>query len=367
MLLTTTKDNLVFAINAALKAINPKSILPFYSCLKIETFQGQAIITGASLEMSVSCSIPVQVEKEGAILVPAKHFGEIIRRLPDTIIELSVTTGEELEIRYENSFFSLKTMSADSFPPLPTFGAGLDFSIEADTMKRMIKQTGFAASVDEIKAVFTGLFWEVEGDSLNIVSTDTHRMALAKGAIENKETQSKGQFIIPAKTAGEIARLLQDSPCRVQVEKNLVFFSFEQIKIHCRMLEGQFPNYRLVIPSQFSTELVFDVKAFYHCVERISLFALEGESTSSINMDVRENGEVVIHSRSAIGAGRETIFGEMQGATLQIAFNARYLADVFKVTEGESMEMKLSGALTAGIMRVPGEEGFLYLVLPMRV
>ena len=367
MLFTTTKDNLVFAINAALKAINPKSILPFYSCLKIETNQGQAVITGASLEMSISCSIPVQVEKEGAILVPARYFGEIVRKLPDTSIEISVTTGEEVEIRYENSFFSLKTMSADNFPPLPVFGEGLDFSVAPEVMKRMVKQTSFAASVEEVKAIFTGLLWEVDGDALSIVSTDTHRMSLSKGIIENQDKQAKGQFVIPAKIAGEIARLLLDSPCRVQVEKNLVFFSFEQIKIHCRMLEGQFPNYRLVIPSQFSTELVFDVKPFYHSVERISLFALDSEVTNSINLDVKENGEIVLHSRSEIGAGRETIKGDIKGDALQIAFNARYLADVFKVTEGERMEMKLSGPLTAGIMRVPGEENFLYLVLPMRV
>lgn len=366
MLITTSKENLITAINAVQKAINPKSIIPMYSCIKLEAKENTLTFTGASLDIGIECKIPVQVEREGSTLIPAKYLSDIVRKLPDVPITLDLSDSLEMTIRYERSYFTLKTMEVEDFPPLPTFKGGLDFQISSEILKKLVRQTSFAASADELKAVFTGLLWEVSGEEIGLIGTDTHRLAWGKGPIAIEDKEAKGSFIIPSKIAMEISRLIQDSPCHIQAEKNTVFFTFENIKINCRVLDGNFPNYRQVIPQQYVTTIQAESKKLRDSAERISLFALSNDSSNTINLKVSE-GALTIHSRSDIGFGQEEMEVEHNGEDLNIAFNARYITDVFKVIDGDKVIIQLSGQLSAGIMQDPGEKDFLYLVLPVRV
>lgn len=366
MLITTSKENLLAGINAVSKAINPKSIIPIYSCIKLEAKENSLHFTGASLDMGIQCVIPVQVSREGATVIPARYFGDIVRRLPDTPITLDLTDPGEMTIKYERSYFTLKTMAVEDFPTLPVFKGGLDFALSSENLKRMVRQTSFAASTDELKAVFTGLLWEIEGKTLRMVGTDTHRLSVSQGEIKIDGEEAKGSFIFPARTAMEIARLIQDEDCQVQVDKNIVYFTFENIKINCRMLEGQFPNYRQVIPNQFKTELQADAKTVQDSVERISLFAISGDTSNTIHLEVKDMA-MTIHSRSEIGFGKEEIPVEQNGEDMKISFNAKYLADVFKILDAEKVNISLSGPLSAGIIKIPENDKFLYLVLPVRV
>lgn len=366
MLITTSKENLLTGINAVSKAINPKSIIPIYSCIKLEATESSLHFTGASLDMGIQCVIPVQVSREGAAVIPARYFGDIVRRLPDVPITLDLSDPSEMTIKYDRSFFTLKTMTLEDFPTLPVFKEGLDFAVPSEHLKRMVRQTSFAASTDELKAVFTGLLWEIEGKTLRMVGTDTHRLSISQGEIKIDDAQSKGSFIFPARTAMEISRLIQDEDCRVQVDKNIVYFTFENIKINCRMLEGQFPNYRQVIPSSFKTEIQVDAKEIQDAVERISLFAISGDTSNTIHLEIKEMS-LTIHSRSEIGFGKEELAIQQQGEDMKISFNAKYLADVFKVLDTEKVNISFSGPLSAGIVKIPENEDFLYLVLPVRV
>lgn len=367
MLITTSKENLLAGINAVQRAINAKSIIPVYSCIKLLASGSTLTFTGVSLDMGIQCQIPVQIDQEGTAVIPARYFSDIVRRLPDVPITLDLKDTNEMTIRYEKSFFSLKTMPAEDFPPLPEFKGGTDFFITAETIKTMIRQTAFAASTDEMKAVFTGLLWEVEGNTLRMVGTDTHRLAFSQGTITvNHSESTHGTFIFSAKTASEISRLIQEEDCRVQVEKNMVFFTFENIKINCRLLEGQFPNYRQVIPSQFKTKIQANAKVLQDSSERISLFALSGDTSNTIHLEITENN-LMIHSKSEIGFGKEEIGIEKSGDDLKISFNSRYLTDAFKVLETDLITIEFSGPLSAGVMRIPDNDNFLYLILPVRV
>jgi DNA polymerase-3 subunit beta len=366
MRITTTKENLLVGINAVQRAINAKSIIPIYSCIKLATNGNVLSFTGASLDMGIQCQMPVQVEREGIAVVPARYLSDIVRKLPDVPITLDLNDHHEMSILYEKSFFSLKTMPAEDFPTLPEFKGNMDFSISAEVLKNMVRQTAFACSTDEMKAIFTGLLWEIDGDNLRMVGTDTHRLAWTQGKIKTTDISNNGLFIFPAKTAIEIARLIQEEDCRVQVEKNMVFFSFENIKINCRILEGQFPNYKQVIPAQSKTKIIADAKLLQNCVDRISLFSLSGDTSNTIHLEIFEQA-LTIHSRSEIGSGKEEISIEHQGEELKIAFNARYLTDVFKVIDESSIAIEFSGPLSAGVLRIPENNDFLYLILPIRV
>lgn len=365
MLITTNKENLLAGINAVQRAINAKSIIPIYACIKLQAKDNMLFLTGVSLDMGIQCTIPVQVKREGTAVVPARYFSDIVRRLPDVPLELDLHDGHEMTLRYEKSYFSLKTLPSEDFPLFPDFTGALDFSIEANVLKDMVKKTAFSASTDEMKAVFTGLLWEIEGDVLRMVGTDTHRLAWAQGQIKTIESL-QGQFIFSAKTASEIARLIQEEDCRVQVEKNTVFFTFENIKIHCRLLEGQFPNYKQVIPAQYKTKIQIQAKSLQDSVERISLFSLASDSSNTIHLEIKEQ-ELILHSRSEIGSGQEEIDVYQEGEDIKIAFNARYLNDVFKIMEDTPVTFELTGPLSAGVLKKSEDPHFLYLILPVRV
>jgi len=370
MLFTTSKENLNAAVNAVQKAINPKSIIPLYTCIKLDVRDNVAILTGAGLDISIECSIPVQMEKEGSALIPARYFGDIIRRLPDIPITLEHTESMEMTLRYEKSVFTLKTISADDFPSPDEFKGGLDFSISADILKKMVRQSSFAASADDMKGVFTGLLWEINGKELSIVGTDTHRLAWVKGQISNNEIinddEVKGSFIIPARIAVEISRLIQEESCHVQADNKTVYFAFDHTKINCHMLQGNFPNFRQVIPASFVTEVQVDNKLLRDAADRIALFSTMNDTSSTIHMEI-DDGMMSIHSRSDIGFGREEIPVRQEGEDMKISFNSRYITDVFKVIDGDEVNIRLSGQLSAGVMKEKEDESFLYLVLPVKV
>jgi len=366
MLFTTSKENLNSAMNAVQKAINPKSILPLYSCIKLEVKDGLAVFTGAGLDISIECSIPVQMEREGSVLVPAKYLGDIARKLPDIPITIEYSESMEMMIRYEKSVFTLKTIVSNDFPPFDSFTGGLDFSISAETLKKMVKQSSFAASADELKGVFTGTLWEINGEEISIVGTDTHRLAWVKGSVDIENKEAKGSFIIPARVANEVSRLIQEESCRIRADRNTVFFTFDNIRMNCRILEGSFPDFRQVIPKNFITSLKVESKLLRDAAERISLFSTSGESSSTIHLEVEE-GSLYLHSRSDIGFGREEFTVVQEGENIRIAFNARYITDVFKVIDSEEVDIRLSGQLSAGVMREKEDDHFLYLVLPVKV
>jgi len=384
MRITTSKESLNTAISVVQRAINQKSIIPLYSCIKLEVRGNVAVFTGTGLDTIIECSIPVQTEREGVALIPARYFGDIVRRLPDIPVTLEHSENLEMTIRYDKSVFTIRTMASDDFPSMEPYRGSLAFSVEPNTFKRLVRQSSFAASTDEMKAVFTGLLWEISGDEVSVVGTDTHRLAWTKGSIVREDQgnieDSKGKenndapddketnasFIIPARIAAEIARLIQSDDCIIRVEKNTVFFSFDQIKISCRVLEGTFPNYRQVIPGKFVTSIKVDSNLLRDTTERTSLFAASGETSSTIHLDI-EDGALSVYSQSDIGFGREEIEVLQDGDNLKIAFNARYLTDVFKVMEGEKTDMQFSGQLSACVMREEGDKNFLYLVLPIKV
>ncbi|MDR1193300.1 MAG: DNA polymerase III subunit beta [Peptococcaceae bacterium] len=367
MRLITSRENLLTAVNAASKAINPKSIIPVYAHVKLEAKDNNVILTGVNLESSIECAVPAQVEKEGSALIPAKLLGDIVRRLPEVSLTLETKDDAEIILRYENSFFTLRTQPDTDFPSLPSFKGGLEFSVEADALRKLIRQTFFAASLDDAKTIFTGLLWEIAKGELGIIGTDSHRLAWARGPAAAGDETVEGSFVIPARIASEVARLLQGEPCHIQADQNTVFFSFDQIKITCRLMEGIYPAFRDVIPTDFVTCLKADSRQLSNSIERVSLFAASNEQSSIINFDITDTGVMTLHSRSKEGYGQEEMAVEISGENLEIAFNGRYMSDMLKVTEAEKVEIKLSGKLSAGTMQAENDPLFLYLILPVRV
>ncbi|MFY9377237.1 MAG: DNA polymerase III subunit beta [Peptococcia bacterium] len=366
MKISATRENLLFGVSAVQKAVSTKNTLPILSCLKIEAKGGMLYFSATDLEIGIECHVPAEVIIEGVIVVPARYFSEIVRKLPNTTIVLNLVEENNLEIQYENSQLNLKTMNAADFPSLPDVTGENEIHMEAGVFRQMIKQTVFAAGTDEGRPLFTGILCEAEEDKLTMVGTDTHRLALRQG-LTKKSPSEKISFLIPAKILSELARLMVDDDeiCYISLTKNLACIIFANIKIICRLLEGQFPNYNQVIPTQYKSKLFGNTKNIQDAVERISLFTMSNDNSKTIQIK-SEGDQLIFSSQSDLGQGYEKVSVEADGDDVAIAFNSQYLLDVLKNVDCENISMEFTGSLSPCIVRPADNGNFLYLLLPVR-
>lgn len=366
MKVSATRENLLFGVSAVQKAVSAKNTLPILSCIKLEAKGGMLYFSATDLEMGIECHVPVEVFFEGTAIVPARYFSEIVRKLPDTTITLHLAGENDLQIMYENSQLNLKTLAAADFPNLPDVSGENEVQIQAQVLRQMIRQTVFSAGTDEGRPLFTGILCETEEDKLTMVGTDTHRLALRQGSLL-KSSEKELSFIIPGKILSELARLMIDDEeiCYLSLSKNIACIVVANIKIICRLLEGQFPNYRQVIPSQYKSKLYGKTKSLQDAVERISLFTMSNDKSKTIQVKVEEQ-QIIVSSQSDLGQGYEKINVEFDGEPVTIAFNSRYVLDVLKIIESEKVSLEFTGSLSPCIIRPAESTNFLYLLLPVR-
>lgn len=366
MKITATKENLLYGVSAVQKAVSTKNTLPILSCIKIEAKGNMLYFSATDLEMGIQCHVPGEVIYEGIVVVPARYFSDIVRKLPDSSITLQLVGDNDLVIQYENSQMNLKTFPAADFPNLPDVKGDEEINIKTDIFRQMIKQSVFAAGTDEGRPLFTGILCETGEGKLRMVATDTHRLALKQGEVV-KTTDKLSSFIIPAKMLSELARLMfeDNEVCYISLTKNLASITVSNIRIICRLLDGQFPNYRQVIPTQYKSKIMLKTKSLQDAVERISLFTMTNDSSKTIQIKIEDN-KIVISSQSDLGQGYEQLSIEFEGDPVAIAFNSRYLLDVLKIMESDMLSLEFTGPLSPCIMRPAESENFLYLLLPVR-
>lgn len=348
------------------KAVSTKNTLPILTCIKIEAKENKVYFFGTDLEIGIQIHVPAEVIFEGVAIVPARHFTELVRKLPSTSITLQQMSESELSIQYENSQLTLRTLAAANFPALPEVKGEYEVLMKAALFKQMVKQTAFAAGTDEGRPLFTGILCEAEQDKIRMIATDTHRLALRQGVQQNNWEKAQS-FIIPAKMLSEIARLIYDEEeiCRLALTKNMCIFTIANMIIVCRLLEGQFPNYRQVIPSQYKSKVTVKTKSILDAVERIALFTAGSDNSNTVQLKLNEEN-MTVFSQSELGQGYEQLSVEQEGEDVNISFNARYLLDVFRTVDAEKVSLEFTGPLSPCVLRPVESENLLYLVLPVR-
>ncbi len=366
MKITITRSNLLTGVMAIQRAISTRSTSPILLCIKIDTRNGFVYFTATDLDISIECYVPAEVLVEGTAIVPARHFTEIVRRLPDAAVTMELLEEGLLSISYEESQLSIKTLPSADFPKIPEVTEGNKFELNTQVFKQMIKQTVFAASADEIRPLFTGILCEFEGDKFRLVATDTHRLAFRQINVDNK-SEEVVKCIIPAKILGELARLMyeDDETCCIIITDNLASFKHLNIRVVCRLLEGEFPNYRQVVPLEYNIKMKVNKKKLSEAVERISLFTQANDKSNTIGVKI-QGDTVVVSSQSEMGHGYELINTEKEGDDVNILFNSKYILDALRVLDEENVYFELTGAQSASIIRPDSATEFIYLLLPIR-
>lgn len=356
---------LMQAISIVQKSVSIKATLPILKGVCLEATGNTLKMVGTDLEIGIENSIDVEVLEEGSAVIDARLFGEIIRKLPDSLVEFTLLENNQINIKCENSEFNILSLSAADFPELPAIEEEYAFTIPQDLFRNMIRQTVFATSQDESRPILTGVLMEIENGALNMVALDGFRLVLRKGRIESRYNY---KAVIPAKTLNEVSRVMSidaDEPVHIVVTENHTLFTVGNTRIISRLLEGEFINYKQIIPKEYKSRVKINTRSLLSSIERASLLAKEGKN-NLVKFMIKDE-LIIITSNSELGKVQEKISINLEGADLEIAFNSKYFAEALKVIDDEEVYLDFTTNISPGIIKPVNNDNYIYLVLPVRV
>lgn len=372
MRITCAKDKLNHAVQTVQKAVAAKATLPILSGIYLAAQDGKLQLQATDYEIGISCTIDAQVAIPGRIVLSGRYFQELVKRLPGDTVELACSSEDRtIKITAGSSEFNLLSLPAEEFPVLkPLFDktSGITcFTIKDNVLKDLIKRTVFACAVEESRPIFTGALLELTEQDVRMVATNTHRLALKKSPAEGTANANL-KIIIPSKVLNELARLLtSELPVDVTIgwEKNKVAFSFEDVYLESRLIEGQYPDYNRVIPPDFGTTATLNTALFMDAVERVSLMAKDGEY-NIIKFQFNANELIITSNNPDIGKAYESIPITTVGTEIVIAFNVKYVTDILKNIGASELLFSLNTPLSPASLRPINDENYTYIITPVR-
>ena len=371
MKIVCEKEKLLKAINAVVRAVPTRTTMPILEGILIQTNKDQIKLTSYDLELGIEYNMECNVIEEGNTVVNSIMFSEIIRKLPDTDINIELNESSLLVIECEGSLYKLATMNPDEFPELPKIVVENSIETDQTILKNMIRKTIFAVSMEENRPIFTGCLFEVIDNSLNVVAIDGFRMGWVSNPLG--ETNNDFKAVIPGKTLNEVNKIILDSfdPIKIGVSKNQAIFEMENCKIVTRLLDGEFLNYASVIPTTWETRMRVNKQALQNCFERISLISassIEKEKKYPVKISI-EIGKVVISCTNQTGDAKEEIFTQTEGRDLEIGVNPKYFLDALKAIADEEVYISFGSNISPCVIK-PIEEttkDYTYMILPIRM
>ena len=367
MHITFPKANLQKAINVLQKVSQNKTSSNLPGAIYITTKNGQVELQGNDFELGIRLTIDGDIKEPGTLVVGSRYFQELIRKLPGDTIELyKPEDGNSLTITSGSSEFNLVTLHPDDFSLVEQIHDQDHVNIDSFAMKELIDLTNYAAATDEDRPVFTGALLEIKENEVSMVATDTHRMAVKKITIDEPATTPM-RAIIPTKTLAEVSRLLPtDNPAMINIiwNRTQIVFNFESIYIISRLIEGTYPEYEKVIPSQFDSSAVIDRREFAGAVDRVSLLAKD-ISYNVIRYDWAESNVTLSTQNTEIGMAKEDVAVEFKGTPFTISFNGRYISDILRHSTGDNIHLflKQNGPV---VIRQDNNPNYTYVVTPVR-
>lgn len=354
------------AIGTVSRAVSNRTTIPVLKGILLTARDDKLILTSSNLDMSIRKEIDAVVEEEGSAVATAKLLGEIIRKLPNETVFIE-DEGDVLSISTSSSSFQVLTLPADEFPETGKREEDDHTMVfDKEMFKSMVGRTSFAASIEEAKGVLTGILTEMTADRITMVALDGFRLALANETMVNEEER---KFIVSARIMNEISRIIGDD----ELEEDMKIFLGQKraiiltgrTEIFLRIMEGEFIDYRRIIPSESSTRIVVNREMFMDSIERASLLAKEGKN-NLVKMTVRD-GMMIITSRSEEGNVREELAIDKEGNDIEIGFNSKYVMDVIKEIDDETVTLNMNTSVTPCVVRPAEGDAYEYLILPVRI
>ena len=369
-----SKEAFLDGLQKVQHVVSTRTTLPILSNVLLVARAGRLHLTTTDLDVGITGAVDAMVEKEGATTLPAKRLVNIVRELPASEIAVSVDNKNVATIECGPSYFKIIGLSQDEFPPLADFADAKIFEIEQRALRDGLRKTSYAISTDETRYVLNGIFASFRDGKLTLVATDGRRLAMVDTELEFPES-NESDVIIPTKAIQELQRLAGDEGMVVvRLSDSQVSFTVGDTLLVSKLIEGNYPNYRQVIPSDPEERVKISREALFETVRRVSL--LSSEKSNSVKLVFRENQLEVTANSPDVGEARETLDIPYRGKAMQIAFNPDFLMAPLRNLDGDSVLLDLIDEMSPGVIRVPSTAAdagpsdagsFLYVLMPMRV
>ncbi|MCH5296442.1 MAG: DNA polymerase III subunit beta [Ruminococcus sp.] len=364
MKISCLRTDLANAVSNVSRAVSTKATIPALEGVLIKAYDNKLNISGYNLEIGITTDIEATIQNEGEIVVSAKLFLDIVRKLPEEVVFIETDDRMVTYITCGQVDYQIVGMSSVEYPDLPTFEQTDGIIVNEKTLREMIRQTVYAVSENTAKPIYTGSLFEIEKGVFKIVAVDGYRMAIRS---ENVDSESNTSFVVPGKTQQEVLKLLTDDEENVEIIIGMrhITFKVRNYRVISRLIEGTFLDYKTTIPKEEKTEIVINTRKIINSVERMSLL-----NNDRIQSPVRckfSDDEIKLSCASAVGRANDVISVPIVGESVEIGFNNRYLLDALKNSDTDEIKLVLNGALAPMIVKPVKGDCFLSIVVPMRL
>jgi len=354
------------------RAVPSKSPIPALTGIYFECNDDNTLILKATdLEIGIEQRISANVEEIGSMVIPAKYLLDILRKMPNTNITLTKKSDENtLQLNYRDSQVTLNTFPVDQFSFLPGIKQEKSFLINSGILSNIIKKISVSFSNDVTRPVLNGALFELSDNLLRLVSSDSYRLSLIEILLDEPLKDEFMPIIIPSKALIELTRLIdKDETIKIVIDDKQAQFEINNLKIRVRLIEGKFPFYKSIIPTEYSTRIITDTKDLLLSIERAIVISSDESlnKTCTIKFEVEDN---IIHINSyspTIGQLHDKLLIDKEGENISISFNGNYLADILKIIDTDNVIIDLNGNLNPAIIKpLESSINYLSLLLPVR-
>ena len=361
--ITCSKDELVDGLSLVGRAVSSRTAIQILSGILLEAREGELRLAATDMELSLRAAVPARVEGDGAVVLPGRTLVDIARLLPSDEVTIEHRASESVVyVTSGSASYTLHTYNAEDFPRLPDFSDTQTFAVDREALIATIARVARAASRDEARPVLTGVLVQFAGDKLVMAATDSYRLAVKETPLSASAPELEA--IVPSRALQELARIAGDAEeIAVGVQENQVLFSTGDVWLTTRRIDGQFPNYRQLLPETFEHELVVPRGELLDVVRRAAVMI---QRATPLQLRFAE-GEVTVVARThEVGESQESMPVAYTGEPLEIGFNAEFLREGLESVEGDDVRMKLISSLRPAVLTDEGED-FTYLVMPIRL
>ena len=366
---TVSPSALGAALSLVSRAVSPRSTLPILGNVLLETAGDGLRLSATNLDLTITATVAAEVSSEGRTTVPARLVTDYVASLAEApcTLELDPTT-HVLRVTCGIHKSNIHGIDAVEFPPLPSREGEPTLEVDAADLEAAIGQTALAASADEARPVLTGVKLELESTRLTLAATDGHRLAVRHLQVEGGPEEAIS-VIVPARHLAEVARAVNAGRPRVGItlstQRNQLFFTLRDLEISSRLIEGNYPNYAQVIPSESSTTVTLPAATLLRETRTASVLAKDAANV--VRLAAKDGTLTLMTQTAEVGDDEAPLTADVAGDDVQIAFNARYVLDALGVVDAEQVQLSFNGPLSPGLIRPVGRDDYVYIVMPVRV
>lgn len=362
------QENLARGLTVVSRAVSTRNTLPVLSNVLVRTEDAGLKLTATNLEIGITCWVPGRIDAEGSVTIPARLFADVVAQLPGgerVDLELEGTT---LHLRSGRQEAHLRGIEADEFPVIPTPGERPTTRLPQRAFRRALSEVVFAAASDESRPILTGVLTRFSGDRVTLAAADNYRIAVK--SLPTMDPVEESSLVVPARSYAELVRIMNDTDDPVDImlapSKNQILFHVEGTDLVSRLIDGQFPNYQQVLPTTSTTRAVVEREELLKAVRLSALIATSAANVVKLRLESGTPGTLDIAAAADVGDARGEVEAAVEGDSVTVAFNARYLQDVLQNLDSEQVALEFTGPLSPGVLKPIGDDAYVHVIMPVR-